>query len=47
IFVTCDSSGMFLSLRKYSIEILEWPHMGIAGSLQYLTFTRLDISYAV
>ncbi|GKC21960.1 ribonuclease H-like domain-containing protein [Tanacetum coccineum] len=27
IFVTCDSSGMFLSLRKYDIEILEWPHM--------------------
>ncbi|GKA38345.1 serine-threonine/tyrosine-protein kinase catalytic domain-containing protein [Tanacetum coccineum] len=27
IFVTCDSSGMFLSLRKYAIEILEWPHM--------------------
>ncbi|GKD65510.1 ribonuclease H-like domain-containing protein [Tanacetum coccineum] len=27
IFVTCDSSGMFLSLRKYAIEIIEWPHM--------------------
>ncbi|GKF89626.1 ribonuclease H-like domain-containing protein [Tanacetum coccineum] len=77
IFVMCDSSGMFLSLRKYAIEILEWPHMvscnpsrtpvdtesklgnvadlisslmlyqRLAGSLQYLTFTRPDISYAV
>nr|GEV94501.1 hypothetical protein [Tanacetum cinerariifolium] len=77
IFVTCDSSGMFLSQRKYASEILEWAHMGgcnsnwtpvdteyklgddgdrisnpklyrsLTGSLQYLTFTRPDILYAV
>ncbi|GJW26651.1 ribonuclease H-like domain-containing protein [Tanacetum coccineum] len=68
---------MFLSRRKYAIEILEMGHMvncnpnrtpvdteskvgydgdpvfgltlyrSLVGSLQYLTFTRLDISYAV
>ncbi|GJX55225.1 ribonuclease H-like domain-containing protein [Tanacetum coccineum] len=27
IFVTCDSSGMFLSQRKYAVEILEKAHM--------------------
>ncbi|GJY74604.1 ribonuclease H-like domain-containing protein [Tanacetum coccineum] len=27
IFVTCDSSGMLLSQRKYAIEILERAHM--------------------
>ncbi|GJZ77105.1 ribonuclease H-like domain-containing protein [Tanacetum coccineum] len=37
-----DSSGMFLSQKKYVVEILER-----AGSPQYLTFTRPDISYAV
>ncbi|GJX48232.1 ribonuclease H-like domain-containing protein [Tanacetum coccineum] len=77
ISVTRDSSGMFLSQRKYAIEILEWAHMdccnssrtlfytesklgvdgdpisdpmlymSLAGSLQYLTFTHPDISYAV
>ncbi|GJW68410.1 ribonuclease H-like domain-containing protein [Tanacetum coccineum] len=68
---------MFLSQKKYAVEILERAHMAncnpcrtpvdtesklgndgdpvsdptlyrsLAGSLQYLTFTRLDISYAV
>ncbi|GKD98546.1 ribonuclease H-like domain-containing protein [Tanacetum coccineum] len=42
ISVTRDSSRMFLSQKKYDVEILER-----AGSLQYLTFTRPDISYAV
>ncbi|GJX25541.1 ribonuclease H-like domain-containing protein [Tanacetum coccineum] len=74
---TRDSSGMFLSQRKYAMEILECAHMvgcnssrtpvdtesklgdggtpvvdptlyrSLAGSLQYLTFTRPDITYAV
>ncbi|GJW05934.1 ribonuclease H-like domain-containing protein [Tanacetum coccineum] len=77
ISVTRNSSGMFLSQRKYATEILERAHMvgcnssrtpvdtesklgdggapvsdptlyrSLAGSLQYLTFTRPDISYAV
>ncbi|GJW70281.1 ribonuclease H-like domain-containing protein [Tanacetum coccineum] len=77
VSVTRDSSGMFLSQRKYSMEILERAHMvgcnpsrtpvdtesklgdsgtpvadptlyqSLAGSLQYLTFTRPDITYAV
>ena len=77
ISVTRDSSGLFLSQKKYAIEILEKAHMvncnpsrtpvdnesklgddgdpvsdptlyrSLAGSLQYLTFTRPDISCAV
>ncbi|GKC98540.1 ribonuclease H-like domain-containing protein [Tanacetum coccineum] len=77
ISVTRDSSGIFLSQKKYVVEILERAHMAncnhcrtpidtesklrndgdpvfdptlyrsLAGSLQYLTFTRHDISYAV
>ncbi|GJY01205.1 ribonuclease H-like domain-containing protein [Tanacetum coccineum] len=47
ISVTRDSSKMFLSKRKYATEILERAAMSLAGYLQYLTFTRLDISYAV
>ncbi|GJX70294.1 ribonuclease H-like domain-containing protein [Tanacetum coccineum] len=77
ISVTRDSSGLFLSQKKYASEILEKAHMvncnpsrtpvdtgsklgadgdpvsdptlyrSLAGSLQYLTFTRPDISYAV
>ncbi|GJX62191.1 ribonuclease H-like domain-containing protein [Tanacetum coccineum] len=77
IYVTRDSSGMFLSQKKYAVEILERACMvncnpsrtpidtesklgtigdvvsdptlyrSLAGSLQYLTFTRPDISYAV
>nr|GEW88234.1 reverse transcriptase domain-containing protein [Tanacetum cinerariifolium] len=68
-----DSSGMFLSQRKYATEILKQAnivsckssrtlvdtesklgddgdltlYLSLAGSLQYLTFTRLTISYAV
>ncbi|GKA37920.1 ribonuclease H-like domain-containing protein [Tanacetum coccineum] len=77
ISVSRDSSGLFLSQKKYSIEIFDRAHMdncnlgrtlidtesklgsngdpvsdptlyqSLAGSLQYLTFTRPDISYAV
>nr|GEX07090.1 hypothetical protein [Tanacetum cinerariifolium] len=77
ISVTRDSSGLFLSQKKYAIEILDRAHMdncnlswtpidtesklgsdgdpvldqtlyrSHAGSLQCLTFTRPDISYAV
>nr|GEW58500.1 ribonuclease H-like domain-containing protein [Tanacetum cinerariifolium] len=77
ISVTRDSSGLFLSQKKYAVEILDRVHMvncnhsrtpidtesklgsdgdpvsdptlyrSLAGSLQYLTFTRPDISYAV
>ncbi|GJX34950.1 ribonuclease H-like domain-containing protein [Tanacetum coccineum] len=77
ISVTRDSSGMFLSQKKYATKILERAGMvscnpsrtpvdtesklghtgdvvsdrtlyrSLAGSLQYLTFTRPDISYAV
>ncbi|GKA57133.1 putative reverse transcriptase domain-containing protein [Tanacetum coccineum] len=76
ISVTRDSSRLFLSQKKYAVEILERAHMvtcnpcrtpvdtesklgadgdpvsdptlyrSLAGSLQYLTFTRPDISYA-
>ncbi|GJU68305.1 ribonuclease H-like domain-containing protein [Tanacetum coccineum] len=46
ISVTRDSSGLFLSQKKYAVEILEKAHM-VNCSLQYLTFTRPDISYAV
>ncbi|GKA13983.1 ribonuclease H-like domain-containing protein [Tanacetum coccineum] len=75
--VTRDSLGLFLSQKKYVIEILDRAHMvncnpiqthidtesklgsdgdpvsdltlyrSLVGSLQYLTFTRPDISYAV
>ncbi|GJV47374.1 ribonuclease H-like domain-containing protein [Tanacetum coccineum] len=77
ISVTRDSSRLFLSQKKYAIELLDRAHMdncnlsqtpidtesklgsdgdpvfdptlyrSLAGSLQYLTFTRPDISYAV
>nr|GEW07049.1 ribonuclease H-like domain-containing protein [Tanacetum cinerariifolium] len=55
ISLTRDSSGMFLSQRNYAIEILELAHMvgcnpsrtPVDSSLQYLTFTRPDITYAV
>ncbi|GKB42738.1 ribonuclease H-like domain-containing protein [Tanacetum coccineum] len=77
ISVSRDSSGLFLSQKKYALEILDKAHMAncspsrtpidtesklcsdgdpvydptlyrsLAGSLQYLTFTRPDISYAV
>nr|GEU99308.1 ribonuclease H-like domain-containing protein [Tanacetum cinerariifolium] len=77
IFVTRDSTGMFLSQRQYAVEILEQEgivgcnssrtlintesklgvdgdpvsdltfYRSLTGSLQYLTFTRPDISYVV
>ncbi|GJR96462.1 ribonuclease H-like domain-containing protein [Tanacetum coccineum] len=77
ISVTRDSTGMFLSQKKYALELLDRAHMAncnptrtpvdtesklgsdgdpisdptlyrsLAGGLQYLTFTRPDISYAV
>nr|GFA31483.1 ribonuclease H-like domain-containing protein [Tanacetum cinerariifolium] len=77
ISVTHDSSGIFLSQKKYAIEVLHKAHMtncnpsrtpvdnesklgadgdlvsdltlyrSLAGSLQYLTYTCPDISYAV
>nr|GEW39917.1 ribonuclease H-like domain-containing protein [Tanacetum cinerariifolium] len=75
--LTRDSSGMFLSQRKYAMEILERAHMvgcnlsrapvdtesklghggtpvvdptlyrSLVGSLQYLAFTRPDITYVM
>ncbi|GJR02047.1 ribonuclease H-like domain-containing protein [Tanacetum coccineum] len=77
VFVTRNTSGMFLSQHKYATEVLERAGMltcnpcrtpvdtdsklaaagdpvydptlyrRLAGALQYLTFTRPDISYAV
>ncbi|GKB13301.1 ribonuclease H-like domain-containing protein [Tanacetum coccineum] len=77
VFVTRNTSGMFLSQQKYATEVLERAGMltcnpcrtpvdtdsklaaagdpvsdptlyrRLAGALQYLTFTRPDISYAV
>ncbi|GJS50895.1 ribonuclease H-like domain-containing protein [Tanacetum coccineum] len=46
ISVTGDARGMFLSQKKYAIELLERAHMSNCG-LQYLTFTMPDISYAM
>ncbi|GJX38840.1 ribonuclease H-like domain-containing protein [Tanacetum coccineum] len=47
----------FLSQKKYALQLLERAHMvnlqdptlygSLAGGLQYLTFTRPDLSYAV
>ncbi|GJU74540.1 ribonuclease H-like domain-containing protein [Tanacetum coccineum] len=77
ISITRDSRGMFLSQKKYAMELLERAHMAnynptrspvdtesklgcdrdpvsdpslyhsLVGGLQYLTFTRPDISYVV
>nr|GEV09290.1 G-type lectin S-receptor-like serine/threonine-protein kinase At4g27290 [Tanacetum cinerariifolium] len=77
ISVTRDSTGMFISQKKYALELLHRDHMAncnttrtrvdtesklgsdgdpisdpalyrsLAGGLQYLTFTRPDISYTV
>ncbi|GJT24490.1 ribonuclease H-like domain-containing protein [Tanacetum coccineum] len=77
IYVTHDSTGMFLSQNKYALELLDRAHIAncnpnrtpvdmesklgsdgdpisdpilyrsLAGGLQYLTFTRPYISYAV
>nr|GEU96843.1 hypothetical protein [Tanacetum cinerariifolium] len=77
VFVTRDTSGMFLAQQKYATEVLEHAGMltcnpcrtpvdtdsklsadgdpvfdptlyrSLSGALQYLTFTRPDISYAV
>ncbi|GJW30535.1 ribonuclease H-like domain-containing protein [Tanacetum coccineum] len=77
ISVTRDSTGMFLSQKKYDLELLDRAYMAncnptrtsvdtksklgyngypisdptlyrsLAGGLQYLTFTRANISYAV
>nr|GEV65084.1 ribonuclease H-like domain-containing protein [Tanacetum cinerariifolium] len=77
ISITRDSSGLFLSQKKYAIEILKKAYIiscnhsrtpidtvsklgvdgdpvsdpnlyrSLAGSIQYLTFTRPDISYIV
>ncbi|GJX34313.1 protein FAR1-related sequence 5, partial [Tanacetum coccineum] len=46
IFVTCDSSGMFLSLRKYDIEILEWPHMVSCNPSRTLVDTESKLGVA-
>ncbi|GJU52944.1 ribonuclease H-like domain-containing protein [Tanacetum coccineum] len=52
ISVTRNASGMFLSQQKYATKVLDVPvclivNVSLAGALQYLTFTRPDISYAV
>ncbi|GJS45210.1 ribonuclease H-like domain-containing protein [Tanacetum coccineum] len=46
ISITRNSTVMFLSQKKYALELLDRDHMANCG-LQYLTFTRPDISYAV
>ncbi|GKE51107.1 ribonuclease H-like domain-containing protein, partial [Tanacetum coccineum] len=46
-------TGLFLSQKKYALQLLERAHMdptlyrSLAEGLQYLTFTRPDLSYAV
>lgn len=77
ISVVLHPTGLFLSQRKYALQLLELAHMvncnpfrtpvdtesklgpegvpvkdptlyrSLVGCLQYLTFTRLDLSYAV
>ncbi|GJR42816.1 ribonuclease H-like domain-containing protein [Tanacetum coccineum] len=49
IVLTASSKGLFLSQKKYAIEILEKAHTVSCNpsSLQYHTFTRLYISYAI
>nr|GEY41674.1 ribonuclease H-like domain-containing protein [Tanacetum cinerariifolium] len=37
---------LFLSQKKYALHLLERAHI-LAGGIHYLTFTRLDLSYAV
>nr|GEW32252.1 ribonuclease H-like domain-containing protein [Tanacetum cinerariifolium] len=46
ISVTRDSTCMFLSQKKYALELLRRAHMVNCG-LEYLTFTRPNIFYAV
>nr|GEZ41027.1 ribonuclease H-like domain-containing protein [Tanacetum cinerariifolium] len=53
-FATRHSTGLFLSQKQYAIELLarvlvQDPtlYRSLAGGLQYLTFTRPDISYAI
>nr|GEZ03863.1 ribonuclease H-like domain-containing protein [Tanacetum cinerariifolium] len=53
ILVTRDARGMFLSQKKYAMELLERAlfdstlYHSLACGLQYLTFTRPYISYVV
>ncbi|GJY32018.1 ribonuclease H-like domain-containing protein, partial [Tanacetum coccineum] len=77
ISITRDTTGMFLSQKRYAIELIERAHMlncnptrtpvdtesklgpegtpisdptlywSLVGGLQYLTFTRPDLSYVV
>ncbi|GJV76933.1 ribonuclease H-like domain-containing protein [Tanacetum coccineum] len=77
IFATHHSTGLFLSQKKYALQLLERAHMvscnpsrtpvdteaklgpdgvpvqdptlyhSLAGGLQYITFTRPDLSYTV
>ncbi|GKA96034.1 ribonuclease H-like domain-containing protein [Tanacetum coccineum] len=53
ISVDRNSTGLFLSQKKYAHQLLERAHMdptlyrSLAERLQYLTFTRPDLSYAV
>ncbi|GKE62776.1 ribonuclease H-like domain-containing protein [Tanacetum coccineum] len=77
VSVVCHSTGLFLSQRKYALQLLECARMvnynpsqtpvdtesklgpdgvpvqdptlyrSLAGGLQYLSFTRPDLSYAV
>ncbi|GKA50803.1 ribonuclease H-like domain-containing protein [Tanacetum coccineum] len=77
ISADCNSTGLFLSQRKYALQLLERAHMvhcnpsrtpvniesklgpegvpvqdptlyrSLAGGLQYLTFTRPDLSYVI
>ncbi|GJW75584.1 ribonuclease H-like domain-containing protein [Tanacetum coccineum] len=46
ISVVRHPTGLFLSQKKYALQLLERAHM-VNWRLQYLTFTRPDLSYAV
>ncbi|GKB71905.1 reverse transcriptase domain-containing protein [Tanacetum coccineum] len=42
ILVTCDSTGMFLSQKKYAMELLDWAHMASCNPTRTL-YNRLQL----